>query len=82
MAWTNQENNAGTDVKLLVYMTGDQGERAQTYWAFRGEEIKGTAIAGLRKRILNGKVFGKYKTAIFYNQGVEVERWKEGIKTS
>ena len=77
MNWQNQDNNSGTEIKLLVYFFNGTN---QTYWAFLQEEKKGTAISGLIRRILNGKAAGLYKLAIFYNKGVEVQRWENGIR--
>ncbi len=79
--WNNQTNNAGTDVKLVVYYHDDQAETKKTFWAFRSEEIKGTAIDGLVKRILMKLAFGRYKLAIIYDTGKEVQRWTNGIRT-
>ena len=78
--WDNQTNNQGTRYKLLVYYYSEQPRSQQTFLAFAGEEKKGTAIAGLTKRILLKYAFGRYKMAIFYDNGTPVEKWIEGIK--
>ncbi len=78
--WQDQGNNIGNSIKLVVYFTDDQPEKVQTYHAFRSEEKTGKAIQNMRRRILGRLVFGKYKAAIFYDNGTEVERWVNGIK--
>jgi hypothetical protein len=82
MNWENQTNNQGIDTKLVVYFTPEQPEKSKTYLAFAGEEKKETAIANMTRRLLLREIMGKYKVAIFYHKGVEVERWKNGIKIS
>lgn len=82
MTWTKQKKNMGKNIKLIVWYTADQPRAVDTFHAFLEEEQKGKAIAGLTKRILNGHARGRYKTAIFYNNGVEVERWNDGIKVT
>ena len=82
MNWENQTNNQGSDTKLVVYFTPDQPLKSQTYLAFAGEEKKETAINNMTRRLLQRDLMGKYKIAIFYHKGVEVERWKYGIKVS
>lgn len=76
--WTN--NKMGEKTKLIVFFNDNEPQRSQTYHAFEGEEKKGTAIAGLTKRILNKAVSGRYKVAIFYENDKEVERWESGIR--
>jgi len=78
--WTNQNNNMGTRYKLLVYFYPDNIKTTQTFWAFLSDEKKGIAVQKLTDRILKSLVFGKYKTAIFYDNGIEIERWEDGIK--
>ena len=78
--WDNQQSNLGTQIKLIVYFAEGQPKRVKTYYAFKNEEKKGTAIDGLTRRILKKSAFGKYQTAIFYDNGAEVERWVGGIK--
>ena len=78
MNWTEQKQ--GTKTKLIVYYNDNEAQKSQTYHAFAGEDTKGTARAGLTKRILQKKDFGRYRTAIFYENDVEVERWSQGIK--
>jgi len=80
--WNNQSANMGTRVKLVVFYAPDQSRKCDTFHAFAGEEKQGKAIANMRKRILEKKLFGRYKTAIFYKDGNEVERWNYGIKVS
>jgi tetrahydrodipicolinate N-succinyltransferase len=76
--WNEQQQ--GMSIKLIVYFHDNEPVKVKTYYAFLNEEKKGTAIQGLTKRILQKKVFGMYKTAIFYRDGAEVERWVEGLK--
>jgi len=78
--WKDQSNNMGTRYKLLVYFYPTENKINQTYWAFAVDEKKGLAIKKLTDRILLKSVLGKYKTAIFYDNGVEIERWEDGIK--
>lgn len=80
--WNNQSSNIGNSVKLVVYFTDDQPKRVQTYHAFKSEEQSDKAIINMRKRILQRLVLGIYKTAIFYRDGVEVERWVDGVRES
>lgn len=78
--WNNQSKNMGNSVRLVVYFHPDQPRKVQTYYAFQSEEKKGTAIQGLTRRLLQGKLRGMYQTAIFYADGAEVEKWINGIK--
>jgi hypothetical protein len=78
--WQDQKNNMGDSTKLVVFFTDDQPEKSKTFHAFRSEEKSGKAIENMRRRILGQLVFGRYKTAIFYENGNEVERWVGGIK--
>ena len=80
--WNNQASNIGSSIKLVVYFTDDQPKRVQTYHAFKSEEQSDKAIINMRKRILQRLVLGIYKTAIFYRDGVEVERWVDGVRES
>lgn len=80
--WDNQTNNIGNSVKLVVYYTDDQPKKVQTFHAFASEEKTEKAIPNMRKRILQKLVFGIYKTAIFYKDGEEVERWVDGYRVS
>lgn len=80
MNWNTQTNNQGNSVKLIVFFYPGQPETSKTYHAFAGEEKRGIAIAGLTRRILQSKVLGLYQTAIFYKDGVEVEKWVDGYK--
>jgi len=82
MGWTDQANNTGTRYKLLVYYYESELKQKQTFWAFLSEEKKGTAIAALEKRIINKYAKGRYKTAILYDNGVELKRWEDGIEKS
>lgn len=82
MTWNSQTNNMGNSVKLVVFYHDGLSKISDTFHAFKGEEEKGTAIAGLTRRILQGKVNGMYKTAIFYKNGVEVERWNNGYRNT
>lgn len=77
--WTEQKQ--GTKTKLIVWYNDNEPTKCQTYHAFFAEDQKGTARAGLTKRILQKKDFGRYRIAIFYENDVEVERWESGIKT-
>lgn len=77
MANTSQLSD---QTKLVVYFNDNEPVKMQTFKAFEAEEKKGTAIAGLTKRLLLKHIFGKYKVAIFYQNGIEVERWNSGIK--
>lgn len=80
--WNNQRSNQGNRIKLVVFYTPDQPKKSDTFYAFAGEEKTDKAIPNMRKRILQNKVSGLYKTAIFYKDGTEVERWRDGIKVS
>ena len=80
--WNNQTNNNSTRFKLVVYFYSDQTTSQKTFWAFLTDEIKGIAIQKLTDRILKKLVFGKYKTAIFYDYGNEVQRWQDGKQIS
>ena len=82
MLWSNQTRNQGTSVKLVVWYHPWTGLAPQTFHAFLGEEKKGTAVAGLTRRVLLGKCAGRWRTAIFYRDGVEIERWRDGHKVS
>jgi hypothetical protein len=82
MDWNNQTNNIGTRFKLVVYFYPDQPTANKTYWAFLSDEKKGIAIQKLTDRILKKLVFGLYKTAIFYDNGNEVQRWQDGKQIS
>jgi hypothetical protein len=78
--WQDQKNNIGNSIKLVVFFSDDQPEKSKTFHAFKSEEKTGKAIQNMRRRILGRLVFGKYKTAIFYQDGLEVEKWVNGIK--
>jgi hypothetical protein len=78
--WDNQNNNEGERFKLVVYYYPEQPRSQQTFKSFLGEEKKGTAIAGLTARILLKHSFGRYKMAIFYDNGNPIEKWIDGIK--
>lgn len=78
--WNNQTNNMGNSIRLVVYFHPDQPRAVQTFYAFKSEEEKGKAIPALTRRLLQGKLRGLYKTAIFYADGAEVERWSNGVK--
>ena len=80
--WKDQTNNMGTRYKLLVYFYPTESKTTQTYWAFASDEKKGLAVSKLTERILLKMVLGRYKTAIIYDNGVEIERWEEGRKIS
>ena len=82
MNWNNQTNNIGTRFKLVVFFYSDQTTTQKTYHAFLSDEIKGIAIQKLTDRILNKLAFGKYRTAIFYDYGNEVQRWQDGKQIS
>lgn len=77
--WANQSNNMSSRFKVVVWFYSHLQPETQTYWAFLYDEKKGTAVTKLRDRIINKLVAGKYKTAIIYDNGVEVERWKDGV---
>ena len=80
MAWQSQIKNIGTRVKLVVFYADDQPIRSKTYHAFKTEEDSGKAVQNMTRRILQGVDFGRYKTAIFYDNGIEVEKYIQGIK--
>jgi hypothetical protein len=80
--WNNQVNNMSERFKVVVFFHTDQPKTSQTYNAFLSDEIKGIAIQKLTDRIINKLVFGKYKTAIFYDYGTEVQRWQDGKQIS
>lgn len=75
--WKEQKQG---NTKLVVYFNDTEPQKMQVFHSFEAEDKKGTAIAGLTRRILEKHVFGRYKTAIFYRGDVEVERWVSGIK--
>lgn len=77
--WNNQQNNMSKRFKAVVWFYDHLPIKSQTYKAFLSDEKKGTAVTKLRDRIINKLVAGKYKTAIIYDNGAEVERWKEGV---
>lgn len=78
--WTTQTHNMGRSVKLVVYWHEWTGRQPATFHAFRGEEERGRAVEGLTRRILQRYALGKYRTAIFYRDGVELERWENGLR--
>jgi hypothetical protein len=78
--WTNQSNNVSENVKCVVWFNDDNPQKSQTYHAFKAEEKSGRAVIGLRKRLIEKKLFGLYKTAIIYDNGREVEKWVNGVK--
>lgn len=78
--WTSQTNNISENVKLVVYYNDDNPQKSQTFHAFKSEEKAGRAVIGLRRRLIERKLFGLYKTAIIYDHGQEVEKWINGVK--
>jgi len=78
--WNNQENNISTRFKLLVYYYPTEPRESQTFWAFKSDEKKTDPLNGLRTRILKKHAENRYKLAIFYDNGVEVERWECGFR--
>jgi len=77
--WKNQQNNISSRFKAVVWFYSHLSPESQTYWAYLYDEKKGQAVTKLRDRIINRVVLGRYKIAIIYDNGVEVERWKEGV---
>ncbi len=77
--WNDQANNMSGRYKVVVWFYSHLTPETQTYWAYLSDEKKGQAVAKLRDRIINKLVLGRYKTAIIYDNGVELERWKEGV---
>lgn len=80
--WPNQSNNMSQRFKVIVWFYSHMNPESQTYWAYLSDEKKGNAVEKLRERIINRLVLGRYKTAIIYDNGNEIERWKEGVKQS
>lgn len=78
--WNNQTDNISTRYKLLVYYNATEPKTSQIFWAFKADERKPDPLDGLRKRILKKYVENRYKLAIFYDNGQEVERWESGIR--
>lgn len=80
--WQTQSSNQGNRLKLLVFFYDSEPERVKTYHAFNSEEKKSPdkAISKMTQRLINGKLRGHYKTAIFYLDGKEIEKWIDGVK--
>ncbi len=78
MSWN--DNQQGNRYKLVVWYYPTELRVTDTFWAFLGEEKKGTAPVGLERRIIQKKALNRYKTAILYDNGNPVTKWQEGIK--
>lgn len=78
--WQNQTKNISDKTRLLVYYTSENPKVSDTFWAFKTEDDQDKAIDNMVKRILQKKLFGKYRIAIFYQYGIEVKRFVNGIE--